>query len=117
MMNRRMRLGALVTLAVSAISLPGLAAEPVVLTIKDHQFTPNQATVPAGERFAIEVLNQDATPSEFESGELRVEKIVVGGGKISVTVGPLKPGNYRFFDDYHPDTAGTLTAVEPKHPQ
>jgi len=29
--------------------------------------------------------------------------------------GPLKPGTYKFFDDYHPDTAvGTLTVVEKK---
>jgi cupredoxin-like protein len=37
----------------------------------------------------------------------------VPGGKITVMAGPLKPGTYRFFDDYHPDTAtGTITAVE-----
>jgi hypothetical protein len=29
--------------------------------------------------------------------------------------GPLKPGTYKFFDDYHPDTAtGTITAIEHK---
>jgi Cupredoxin-like domain len=39
---------------------------------------------------------------------------VVGGGKISVFVGPLKPGTYAFFDDYHPDTAkGTMIAKAP----
>jgi hypothetical protein len=92
--------------------LPLLAGEPIMLTIKDHRFTPDRVTAPAGERFQIEVANQDPTPSEFESGDLRVEKIVVGGGRISVMVGPLKPGTYSFFDDYHPDTAtGTLTAV------
>lgn len=86
-----------------------------MLSIKDHRFTPTQLTVHAGERFRIEVQNQDATPAEFESSDLRVEKIVVGGGKISVMAGPLKPGIYKFFDDYHPDTAtGTITAVEQK---
>jgi len=44
---------------------------------------------------------------------LRVEKIVTPGGRISVTVGPLKPRIYKFFDEYHPDTAqGTLTAID-----
>ena len=87
-------------------------ADPVVLTLKDHHFTPTDVTVPAGERFRIEVQNQDTTPAEFESNDLRVEKIVVPGGKIVVTAGPLKPGTYKFFDDYHPDLAkGTLTAV------
>jgi heme/copper-type cytochrome/quinol oxidase subunit 2 len=86
-----------------------------MLTLKDHRFNPAEVTVPAGERFRIEVTNQDDTPSEFESGDLRVEKIVVPGGKIGVMAGPLKPGNYKFFDDYHPDSAtGTVIAVEKK---
>jgi len=91
------------------------AADPLTLTLKDHRFTPSEVTVPAGERLRIEVVNQDATPAEFESNDLRVEKIVVPGGKIAVMTAPLKPGTYRFFDDYHPDTAtGTITAVERK---
>ena len=89
-----------------------VAAEATALTLKDHRFVPNEVSVPAGERFRIEVENQDATPAEFESADLRVEKIIVPGGKITVMAGPLKPGTYRFFDDYHPDTAtGTMTAV------
>ncbi len=37
------------------------------------------------------------------------------GGKIGVMAGPLKAGSYKFFDDYHPDTAtGTVIAVEKK---
>ncbi|MBV8916260.1 MAG: cupredoxin domain-containing protein [Acetobacteraceae bacterium] len=89
------------------------AAEPVQLTLKDHRFSPDQVTVPAGERFRIEVVNQDATPAEFESSDLRAEKIVVPGGKITVFAGPLRAGTYSFFDDYHPDEAkGTIVAVE-----
>jgi Cupredoxin-like domain len=92
-----------------------LAADAVTLTLKDHHFAPSEFRVPAGERFRIEVENKDATPAEFESSDLRVEKIVVPGGKIAVMVGPLKPGIYKFFDDYHPDTAtGTMTAVAGK---
>jgi Cupredoxin-like domain len=94
---------------------PAAAADPIALSIKDHRFTPTELTVPAGERFRIEVLNQDATPAEFESSDLRVEKIIAPGGKITVMAGPLKPGTYKFFDDYHPDTAtGTIAAVEQK---
>jgi hypothetical protein len=108
-----------VPLAAMCVLLPAgmaaLAADPVRLTIKDHRFAPSELSVPAGERFRIEVENKDATPAEFESSDLRVEKIVVPGGKIAVTVGPLKPGIYKFFDDYHPDTAtGTMTAVAGK---
>ncbi len=96
-------------------SMAALAAEAIKLTIKDQRFVPTDMSVPAGERFRIEVENQDATPAEFESADLRVEKIVVPGGKITVMAWPLKPGTYKFFDDYHPDTAnGTITAVARK---
>ena len=51
------------------------------------------------------------TPAEFESKELRVEKVVAGGGAIAVKVRALKPGRYRFFDDYHEATTqGFLVA-------
>jgi len=89
------------------------AAEPVQLVLKDNRFSPGQVQVRAGERFRIEVQNLDATPAEFESSDLKVEKIVAPGGKITVMAGPLKPGTYSFFDDYHPDSAkGTIVAVE-----
>jgi hypothetical protein len=36
---------------------------------------------------------------------------VPGKGTITVFVGPLKPGRYGFFGEYHEDTAkGTLVA-------
>lgn len=109
----------LLVLAPICASLPtavtALAGEAVMLTIKNHRFAPSEVSVPAGERFRIEVENRDLTPAEFESADLRVEKIIVPGGKIAVMAGPLKHGIYKFFDDYHPDTAtGTMTAVERK---
>ena len=89
------------------------AIEVFTVTLKDHQFAPTELQVLANERFSIEVENLDPTPAEFESTELHIEKIVVGGGKITVSAGPLKPGTYVFFDDYHPDTTkGTITATE-----
>lgn len=94
-------------------ALPAHAADPVRLTLKDHRFVPDEVTVPAGERFKIEVTNEDDTPEEFESHDLKVEKIVTAGGKITVSVGPLKPGTYRFVGEYHEDTAtGTIIAAE-----
>ncbi|GAC1345286.1 MAG: hypothetical protein NVSMB18_24680 [Acetobacteraceae bacterium] len=99
-------------IVVMALVAPARAAEPVALTLKDHRFTPTEVRAPAGERFRIEVTNQDATPAEFESQELRIEKVVAPGGKIVVSAGPLKPGRYRFADEYHPDAVGTLIAGE-----
>jgi plastocyanin len=96
------------------LALPAWAVDTVVLTLKDHKFTPDKVTVPAGQRFRIEVINNDDTVEEFESHDLKIEKIVVPGGKISVNAGPLKPGVYKFFGEYHPDQAtGTITAVAP----
>ncbi len=90
------------------------AEEPAVfaLTLKDHHFSPAQITVPTGQRFRIQLENQDASNSEFESYDMKFEKIVVAGGKVTVWAGPLHPGTYKFFDDYHPDEAvGTAVAT------
>ena len=95
-----------------AIALAAGAAAPaladdetqVQITLKDHKFEPAESSVPAGKPIVIELANQDATPAEFESKELRVEKVVAGGGAIAVKVRALKPGRYRFFDDYHEAT-------------
>jgi hypothetical protein len=89
------------------------ADDPVTLILKDHHFIPDHVTVPAGQRFPIELTNQDDTTDEFESYDMKFEKIVVPGGTIRVFAGPLHPGTYKFFDDYHPDLAnGFVTATE-----
>ena len=89
------------------------AADPieVKLVIKDHRFVPAEVKVPAGQKIKLVVDNQDATPEEFESYSLNREKIVPGKGKITVMVGPLKPGKYEFFGEFNMDTAqGVLVA-------
>ncbi len=62
------------------------------LTIKDHKFTPAEIKVPANKRVTITVVNDDATPEEFESNALKVEKVIAGKSKGIVRIGPLKPG-------------------------
>lgn len=95
------------------VAVPALAGDPVELTLKNNRFLSPAVTAPAGERLHIVVENQDETPAEFESHDLRVEKFIAPRGRITVRVGPLKPGSYKFFDDYHPNTAtGTLTVVK-----
>jgi hypothetical protein len=110
-MLHRVGIAALTLFAAAALPSAAPADELVTLTIKDQRFTPETVNVPSGQRFSIGVVNQDPTPAEFESNDLHVEKIVVSGGKITVNIGPLKPGSYKFFDDYHPDTTGTMTAT------
>jgi len=100
--------------ALILINASGVAiADPVSLDLSGHKFTPQAITVPANQKFQIKVTNKDDTPAEFESHDLKVEKIVVPGGTVTVSAGPLKPGTYQFFDDYHPDDAvGAVTAKE-----
>jgi len=105
-----MRIGSPAVLGLALVLEMGpslaIADEPtkLTLTLKDHKFSPAEPTAPAGKPVVIEVENQDKTPAEFESKALRVEKVVPGGGKISVQVRALPPGRYRFFDDYHEAT-------------
>ena len=84
----------------------------VSVTLKDHKFSPAELTAPAGKPVVIELENQDKTPAEFESKPLRVEKVVPGGGKITVQVRALAPGRYRFFDDYHESTTEGFIVVK-----
>jgi len=75
------------------------------VVIKDHRFQPAEIEIPAGVKIALLVKNDDPTPEEFESTELRREKVVPGGEQITVYIGPLKPGRYEFFGDFNPKTA------------
>ena len=75
------------------------------LRIKDHQFQPTEIEIPANKKIALIVTNEDSTPEEFESVELRREKVVPGSEQITVYIGPLKPGRYEFFGDFNPTTA------------
>ncbi|HTZ70587.1 MAG TPA: FTR1 family protein [Acetobacteraceae bacterium] len=81
------------------------------LVFKQHRFYPDHITVPAGEKFRLEVQNTDNSADEFESVDLNREKLVTPGGKITVFLGPLDAGTYKFFGCFHRDTAqGVIVA-------
>ena len=104
-----------VLLAVSAVLLWGgaAAAEPeVTLVIKNHRFEPAELKVPANVRVKLVVDNQDATPEEFESHSLNREKVIPGGRKATLYIGPLKPGRYPFFGEYNEKTAQGAVVAE-----
>ena len=82
------------------------------LVIKDHQFQPAEITIPSGEKVRLIVENQDSTPEEFESYELNREKVIPGKSKVTLYIGPLKPGRYPFFGEFHQDTAKGEIIVE-----
>ena len=87
-------------------------ADDYVLTIKDHRFTPAEIKVPANERVTITVINEDATPEEFESNSMKIEKVIAGKSKGVVRIGPLKPGRYPFIGEYNEATAKGVVIAE-----
>ncbi|MEJ2106823.1 MAG: cupredoxin domain-containing protein [Acidiferrobacteraceae bacterium] len=93
----------------AAFAVPATAAqaadEPYLITIKDHKFEPARLEVPAGKKIRLKVKNLDSTVEEFESYTLNVEKLVPGGAEVTVYVRPLKPGEYKFFGEFHQKTA------------
>jgi uncharacterized protein (DUF58 family) len=82
------------------------------LTIKNHQFEPTELEVPANTKVKLVVKNADPTPEEFESHDLKREKVIQGGKETSLYVGPLRPGRYEFFGDYNPKTARGFIVVK-----
>lgn len=87
-------------------------ADELTVTIKDHKFTPTELKVPANQRVVITVINDDATPEEFESSIMKVEKVIPGKSKGVVRIGPLKPGRYPFVGEFHEATAKGVVIAE-----
>jgi len=89
------------------------AAEPeILLVIKNHKFEPAEVKVKAGEKVKLIVHNQDSTPEEFESHSLKREKVIPGGQKATILIGPLKPGRYEFYGEFHEKTAQGVVVAE-----
>lgn len=91
----------------------GWAADlEVQLTIKNHRFEPAELKVPANQRVRLSIHNQDTTPEEFESHDLNREKVIPGGGKAVIFIGPLKPGRYAFVGEFNEATAKGAVIAE-----
>jgi hypothetical protein len=104
----------LIALALGVSVSHSFAAEPVevLLVIKNHRFEPAEIKVAANQRIKLIVHNQDKTPEEFESHKLNREKVIPGGAKATIFIGPLKPGRYEFFGEYNEATATGLVIAE-----
>lgn len=80
--------------------------EPIfTIEFKDGNIAPVRLEVPANRRFQLQLRNNGDTPAEFESNELRKEKEKVLAPRTTSTLvfRTLDPGEYPFFDDFHPD--------------
>src|SRR6476646_12222352 len=102
-------LGVLAALPAAQAQTP--APPEIALTIEQHKFTPEEIKVKAGQVFVLVITNKDATPEEFESKELRVEKVIPANKTLKLRMPALKAGTSKFFGEYHEATAkGTIVA-------
>ncbi len=85
------------------------------LVIRNQQFIPPVVNIPAQTKIEIVVRNEDRMPAEFESYDLSREIVVPGLSAVSVYVGPLPAGRYRFFNDFNHAASGWVVSVpDPK---
>jgi hypothetical protein len=90
----------------AAAPLPSARAEDVAtfrIEFNDGKFEPSRLEVPANTRLEIELVNKGQSPAEFESKQLRKEKALAPGATSTLVIRGLDPGEYDFFDDFHPD--------------
>ncbi len=85
----------------SAAQLPA----EIPLTIEQHRFQPEEIRVKAGAPFVLVITNKDTTPEEFDSPDLRLEKVIPAGKTLRLRMPTLKPGTYGFVGEYHEQTA------------
>jgi plastocyanin len=98
----------------AAVLLAGAAHAADLPTFKldmaDGTLNPARIEVPAGQRIKIEIRNAGKSAVEFESVQLRKEKVLAPGAESFVVIAPLSPGEYKFFDDFHQSAQGVIVA-------
>lgn len=104
------RFSAIAVLAV--LATPTLADAPIVLTLQNHKFTPSVIRVKANQPAMITMVNKDGTAEEFDSSDLKIEKVVAGNQSGNIRVRALKPGTYHFMGEYHDKTAQGVVIAE-----
>ncbi|ALS98886.1 cupredoxin domain-containing protein [Lacimicrobium alkaliphilum] len=114
MINRLRRLLLIFTAILSLTASLAVSAElpEFELILRQHLFYPQRLEVPAGQKFRLIIHNQDDAPEEFDSFDLNREKVLFPGRRTIIYIGPLEPGIYSFFGEFHPNQAkGQVHAV------
>jgi hypothetical protein len=78
------------------------------IEMKDGTIAPSLIEAPANTPFKFEITNTGQTPVEFESLELKREKVLAPGATSSIVFRRVEPGEYEFFDDFHPEARAKL---------
>ena len=90
------------------LSLSSCKEEDVLISeirIQNHRFIPDIIHLPEAKKIRLIVYNDDDIIEEFESHELKREKLVPPKGKAIIILAPLKRGEYHFFGEFHEETA------------
>ena len=93
-----------VVVAIAVLVAPAAFADDVASFKLVARRSPTLIEVPAGKRFRLEVSNEGKTAMEFESRELKQEKVIPPGKKATLTINALKAGEYKFVDEFHEKT-------------
>lgn len=81
------------------------------ITLNEHLFYPAKITIPANTKIKLIIDNQDDSVEEFDSFSLNREKVLFPQQKSVIYIGPLSPGRYDFFGEYHPNSARGVVIV------
>jgi len=81
------------------------------IRLEGQTFTPSELRVEAGKPFIIKFTNANKAPAEFESIDLKIEKIVPANSTVVVRSRAVDKGTYVFVDEFQEDVAkGTVVA-------
>lgn len=97
---------------VAALPAGAQAPQEIPLVIEKNRFQPDVIKVKAGAPFVLVITNKDKGPEEFESKDLRIEKIIPGGKTVRLKMPALKAGKYPFVGEYHSETAKATIVAE-----
>lgn len=107
-MSRFLRITAICLLSISTFSAAHADDAAYSITFKNGSFEPKTLELPADKKVKLEISNEESKAIEFESHDMKAEKIIKPGKSRSVFVGPLKAGEYSFFNEFNEGESGKV---------
>lgn len=92
-----------ITVGAAAAELPAFT-----VTLNAGRIEPARLEVPAGTKIKLVLRNAGPGAAEFEGRDVHIEKVLAPDAESFVVIQPLKPGTYRFFDEFHPGAPDML---------
>ena len=102
----------LVLLLVLAVRVAAAELTTFAVNLTGERIEPARLEVPSATRVKLTLRNTSRGAVEFEGREVRVEKVLGPGAESFVVLPPLRPGTYRFFDEFHPDIPDMLVVAK-----